>query len=403
VKAIEEKVDYISGVMLALFFALPVLRVTAGIGSVAYFVLTGFLLGAVAFKGFTGRTRRLSSYELWAVGALLLLLGWLLITVLWTVSNDQYVDDSILIAGLLVLTASVPFIAKEKARTATLWTLCGIGVATGAYVLYGYTAVDSLRGYEVLFGDFYLNVSQSIGAAAVGLTVYTLFARERRWWQVAVIPLLFVALALSLARGALLFGLLVSVVAMFYALYRMSIDRSSVGKYIGSVLKKASGFGAIVGGGMMVITVAMAVERTARRLERLISGEGASSVEERLSLWRTSWENIQDAPIWGHGLGSNGIMSGATEAFYPHNFFLQVWLDGGIVAALLTAFVIGLPIVMFFVNKKRMGSIDLSFLAIYIFMLLEHSKSYNLYTARMLVISYVITICSLSRNQSEGE
>jgi len=190
---------------------------------------------------------------------------------------------------------------------------------------------------------------------------------------------------------------------MFYALYRMSIDRSSVGKYIGSVLKKASGFGAIVGGGIMVITVAMAVERTARRLERLISGEGASSVEERLSLWRTSWENIQDAPIWGHGLGSNGIMSGATEAFYPHNFFLQVWLDGGIVAALLTAFVIGLPIVMFFVNKKRMGSIDLSFLAIYIFMLLEHSKSYNLYTARMLVISYVITICSLSRNQSEGE
>ena len=402
-KAIEETVDYISGVVLALFFALPILRVTAGIGSVAYFVLTGSLLGAVAFKGFTGRTRRLNSYELWAVGALFLLLGWLLITVLWTVSNDQYVDDSILIAGLLVLTASVPLIAKEKARTATLWTLCGIGVATGAYVLYGYTAVDSLRGYEVLFRDFYLNVSQSIGAAAVGLTVYTLFARERRWWQVAVIPLLFVALALSLARGALLFGLLVSVVAMFYALYRMSIDRSSVGKYIGSVLKKASGFGAIVGGGIIVITVAMAVERTARRLERLISGEGASSVEERLSLWRTSWKNIQDAPIWGHGLGSNGIMSGATEAFYPHNFFLQVWLDGGIVATLLTTFVIGLPIVMFFVKDKKVSSIGLSFLAIYMFMLLEHSKSYNFYTARMLIIPYVITICSLSRNQSEGE
>ena len=349
-----------------------------------------------------GWTRRLRSYELWAVGALFLLLGWLLITALWTVSNNQYVDDSILIAGLLVLTASVPFIAKEKARAATLWTLCSIGVATGAYVLYGYTAVDSLRGYEVLFRDFYLNVSQSIGAAAVGLTVYTLFARERRWWQVAVIPLLFIALALSLARGALLFGLLVSVVAIFYALYRMSIDRSSIRKYLGSVLKKATGFGAIVGGGIMVITVALAVERTARRLERLISGEGASSVEERLSLWRASWESIQDAPIWGHGLGSNGIMTGASEAFYPHNFFLQVWLDGGIVAALLTAFVVGLPIIMFFTRGEKVDSVGLSFFAIYIFMLLEYSKSYNFYTARMLVIPYIVAICSLSRTRSKN-
>ena len=401
-KAIEEKADYVSGFVLALFFALPVLRVTAGIGAVAYFVLTGFLLGIIAFQGAMGWTRRLRSYELWAVGALFLLLGWLLITALWTVSNNQYVDDSILIAGLLVLTASVPFIAKEKARAATLWTLCSIGVATGAYVLYGYTAVDSLRGYEVLFRDFYLNVSQSIGAAAVGLTVYTLFARERRWWQVAVIPLLFIALALSLARGALLFGLLVSVVAIFYALYRMSIDRSSIRKYLGSVLKKATGFGAIVGGGIMVITVALAVERTARRLERLISGEGASSVEERLSLWRASWESIQDAPIWGHGLGSNGIMTGASEAFYPHNFFLQVWLDGGIVAALLTAFVVGLPIIMFFTRGEKVDSVGLSFLAIYIFMLLEYSKSYNFYTARILFISYVIAICSLSRTRSKN-
>lgn len=402
-KAIEEKVDYISGVVVALFFALPVLRVTVGVGTVAYFVLTGFLLGVVAFKGYTDRTRRLGSYELWAVGALFLLLGWLLITVLWTVSKDQYVDDSILIAGLLVLAASVPFIAGQKARATTLWAVCGIGVATGAYVLYGYTTVDSLRGYEVLFRDFYLNVSQSIGASAVGLTVYTLFAKERRWWQVAVIPFLFVALALSLARGALLFGLLVSVVGMLYALYRMTVDRSSVRKYLGSILKKATGFGAIVGGGIMVITVSLAVERTARRLGRLISGEGASSVAERLSLWRTSWESIQGAPIWGHGLGSNGVMTGATEAFYPHNFFLQVWLDGGVVAALLTAFVVGLPIFMFFARDEKVDSVGLSFLAIYIFMLLEYSKSYNFYTARMLVIPYILSICSLSRIRSKGE
>lgn len=392
---LRNNLDYLSGAALASFSALSVLRSALGIGQVAYFALLGLVLGVVLVKLLLHQTNRLHRYELWFVGGSVLLFGWLLASVFWTTSNTQYVKDSFLVLGLLGLVGVVPFIVEENVLKGALVTLIGIGCAVGGYVLYSYASVGSLRGYNVAFGDFYLIVSKSIGTATVGLTVYTIFAEKWRWWQLLLIPFLFVALALALSRGALLFTLIVVVIAMFYALYRGPLNRSSVGAYLKSVGGRAAGTGAIIGVGAGLIAIALAVERTARRLTRLLTGGGAS-VSERLALWRASWENIGQAPILGYGLGSNGLVIKGDELTYPHNFLLQVWLDGGTGAALLVLVIFSLPIIAFFASDKRAEAVSLSILGVFLFLVLDFSKSYNFYTGRLLFIFCALSVSSFA-------
>lgn len=390
---IEKHLDFVSGVLLASFFAIPALRSVVGIGPAAYFVLIGLILGILLIKLWMGRTRRLGANERWFVGSSLFLFAWLLLSVIWTASNEQYAEDALLVVGLVALVASIPFIIGKNTLKAAIGTLSAIGCAVGAYLIYGYATADSLAGYNVIFEEFYLTVAQSIGAATVGLTVYTLFAKRRRWWQFLAIPFLFVTLALSLARGAFLFAVFVVVLAVFYALYRRPLRRSSIGAYLKSIGGRMAGTGAVIGVGAVVFAVALTVEKTARRLLVLLSG-GGSSVALRLQLWRESWESIGQAPILGHGLGSNGMMAGATEASYPHNFLLQVWLDGGILAALLVVLVISLPFVAFLASDRKAGARRLSLLGVFVFMVLEYSKSYNFYTSRLLFIFCALAVSS---------
>lgn len=392
---LDETIDSITGIFLASFFAIPALRSVVGVGQSAYFLLTGLLLGILLLELWMGRTRRLGPYEQWFVGASLLLFAWLLLSIFWTASNGQYAEDALLVVGLAVLVASIPFIVRENTLKAAVWTLGATGCAVGVYVIYGYTAVESLEGYDVLFEDFYLTMAQSIGAATVALTVYMLFAEERRWWQFLAVTFLFVSLALSLARGALLFALFVVVIAVFYALFRPPLSRSSIGTYLKSIGGRMAGTGVVVGIGAVIFVVALTVERTARRLMLLLSG-GGSSVGVRLQLWRESWDSIGEAPILGYGLGSNGVMAGATEATYPHNFLLQVWLDGGIIALLLTVFIFILPLLAFLRSDETAGGATLSVLGVYVFMILEYSKSYNFYTSRLLFIFCILSLSSFS-------
>jgi O-antigen ligase len=395
-KWLEEKIDFASGILVASFFAVPALRSVVGIGQSAYFLLIGLILAIVLFKTWMGQTRRLGTHERWFVGGSLLLLGWLLMTVFWTASNEQYGRDILLVGGLLALVTSVPFVIGRNTLKTAIGTLSVVGCAVGGYVIYGYATIDSLGGYNVIFGEFYLTVAQSIGAATVGLTIHTLFAQRRRWWQWGAVLFLFLTLALSLARGALLFTVLIVVISVFYALFRPSLGRSSIGAYLKSILGRAAGTGAVVGVGALIFTVALTVEKTARRLILLLSG-GGSSVAVRLQLWRASSENIAEAPILGYGLGSNGIMAGATEAAYPHNFLLQVWLDGGIVALLLAAFVVALPLWAFLRSDQTAGALELSLLGVYVFMVLEYSKSYNFYTSRLLFIFGILALSSFRK------
>jgi O-antigen ligase len=148
---------------------------------------------------------------------------------------------------------------------------------------------------------------------------------------------------------------------------------------------------ALIGG---IIFVALQVERTARRLRRLVSG---SELEAggRGALWTTSIENIVQSPITGYGLGTSGIMAGAHEAHYPHNLFLQVWLDGGIISFLLLLGLVVFPFLyaLWQLIRGRLPSNHwIVYPALFLFLFLEYSKSSNFYTGRFLLVTGIVSV-----------
>jgi len=71
------------------------------------------------------------------------------------------------------------------------------------------------------------------------------------------------------------------------------------------------------------------------------------SWEHRLRMWGYSWELIQQAPLIGHGFDSARVFDELTfrapdgrnitvMSMHPHNIGLQIWLETGLIGALLT-------------------------------------------------------------------
>lgn len=57
---------------------------------------------------------------------------------------------------------------------------------------------------------------------------------------------------------------------------------------------------------------------------------------DRLQFWRSAWETFQDYPLFGIGSGGWGMVwNGRDHRDYPHNIFLEILCEQGMVGALL--------------------------------------------------------------------
>ena len=141
----------------------------------------------------------------------------------------------------------------------------------------------------------------------------------------------------------------------------------------------------------------LSVEHSGNKLIRAFSGNELA-VSGRGEWYRTAWANIQKAPVFGYGLGSNGLMAGASEKAHPHNFILQVWLDGGIVAITFLALLLSLPVWSIYKNRKinPQNYCWVAPAAIYLTCLLLYFKSSDFYTARPVIITSLFILASLN-------
>ncbi len=93
----------------------------------------------------------------------------------------------------------------------------------------------------------------------------------------------------------------------------------------------------------------------------------------------------------------NGVNAGVWS--YPHNLFLQVWMDGGFVAVLMLGALMLGPMILFV--KRFKANVDdpvyLSLFAVLILLVLEFSKSYDFYAAISLVVVSVLSMKKLEK------
>lgn len=122
-------------------------------------------------------------------------------------------------------------------------------------------------------------------------------------------------------------------------------------------------------------------------------------------MWAAAWESISKSPVMGYGLGSSGVMSGRVEGLYPHNLFLQAWVDGGLIGFLLLATLIFIPISLMLRRLITANQYDLwlPYGCMILFLIAEYMKSYSLYTGRVLFLSSVLLMIALSVTPNRRE
>lgn len=377
--------SHIIAIILSLFMVVGSLRFIFGIEQYVYFVFSGILF----LLFFTELLRKkiffqeIKIYLFLGSGFIL----WLLTSFFWTISSIQWREDFVLLLGLLFLLVLVSYTlnyyAVELFKNYMVIS-CGIvGILIIYFTIYSTGRIFGIRGYNTLVNEFYLSAGDAVAAGFIISAVNFFLRSSRRFFWACSSIFFMLALSISLSRGALIFSILLVLFLIFLVakinLKNVKIIKKYFLRYLFFILP------IIVG----LIYLALNVERTQSRLIRILSVREEIEQGGRGLLWDNAWEGISHSPILGYGLGSNGLISGGNEEVYPHNMFLQVWLDGGIVAFILSILFLTFPIFLYFKNirKTKYDANCVELLLLYIYFCLIYSKSGNFYTARSLVIS----------------
>ena len=266
--------------------------------------------------------------------------------------------------GLLVVAAGVLFLgyaagsmawspgvnyASEKAvylLTVALWPMIAAGliiayeperlkrflffIVMGALILAGGALVSYIQqpgGFVQVFGGRYLGVGRfaSIGASIL-LGFFFLFRADRAWKVLAaatLVPLL-VSILIIGARGpaiALILSALVPVAAaVFVPRYRKAIVFGAVTLFVGAA----------------IFFTQVDIPLTIQRLFVLLEPQGGASAGARMEFYRHALAFWEVKPVFGFGAGSWPILYlGEDVRAYPHNLYLEVVVETGLVGFLL--------------------------------------------------------------------
>jgi O-antigen ligase len=391
----EALLDSLVGLAMASFLFIPVLRELTGVTDLVYVLPLGFLLGTLIIVQARHRVDFPFPTRVFVFFGIVFCM-WLLVTSFWTVSSGQVNVDIVLVSYLMAILIVAPLMSTPAVLAWTLRSLIGAGLFTAWVVFMSHYQKGTLSGYGMVVSEFYLTASALLGASLVASVAYLSAARRVRLRHWIMIGVLLGGLALSLGRMSLLSSVALIVILALRNLLsrrqRRSADKCTCRAITTAVIALLIAAGLVWGG--------FQVERTRSRLERLFS----SPVQElerggRGRLWSTAWHNINSAPVFGHGLGSNGLLSSSSDTGYPHNLVLQVWLDAGIFGVLVAFVTLCVPLVVFWRRRRGEGArMALPFVVMYVFYAMQYQVSYNAYTARSVFLMGLLSTFAASYN-----
>jgi O-antigen ligase len=390
----ENKLDWVVAGAIGILAGAAFLRAHLGLGVYVYVLPVLVLMGTAGIRVTVYRQRIPRIVALYAA-TWAVLVGWLLLSSLWSQPGIDAQGEAFLLTGILVTTLSALFSLTPSTLSKLVVVFIAVSAMVAGFVVIGYAQAGSLRGYGAIVAENYLVTARVLGLGTVAASLLLFVRRERPLYLWFLAFGLLVALAGALARGALLSTLGILLLSGLFLSTRMTVRRQTVWTWLASRLKKISlglGVFALISA---VVIAALQVERTAQRLRRMLSGTELQT-GGRGSLWMTSIENIIDAPVFGYGLGSSGIMAGGHEEYYPHNLLLQVWLEGGVVALVLLLALIVFPfaLALWRLAQGRLASSNrwIIYLGLFLFLVLEYSKSIDFYSGRLLAVLGIVAV-----------
>jgi len=381
----SKNIDLIAGFLLALLLAMPIIRTYLEMvpATVLLLPIIGLLMVAVlrqcSNKVFLFN---INTIVFFTISALLII--FLMLSIFWRKYDFSLVQDILNLVLILILLVSIALSFNKVSSIYFLdWVIVFAAIAT-ILLFYQYIQVGNIRGYGI---TGYLQTARLIGVGSLIVFCRLLFNKQANTKLYLTLSIfLFIGLAFSLARGALFSVMLLAIVILLYYFHLDNKRSFSIFQWFKNKSSRIFSLGFIA----IIIFAAFQVERTASRLNRLLTGGELTG--PRAELWGNSVKGILESPYIGYGLGSSGVISGSA---YPHNLFLQVMIDGGIVATILLLLACIIPYVrtMQLLSTNSLKSyIWLPFLACYTFLLFEFSKSGNFYAARDMFAFGIVSV-----------
>lgn len=394
-------VDCLGGGALASIVALPSYVIIFGLGQWAYLVPACVLTTIAVFKLSRYRGVRVSS---WAQVYISLVCLWsfiLMCTVYWTTSTYEYIYDFFRLALSLHLLVICLYVLNDVVYRWFLRIIVVVGLCTGIYVVHMYIYAGDLGGYAIPLLDYYLPISRLIAVAAVGCIAWWLTTSESKVAKGFSSVFLLAALALSLGRGALLSAVVISFLVGLYVLVTKPARKQSVEIFMRDFMTRVAKVGLVTLLPALTFYLALNVERTAQRFERMLTG-GDGMLDTRRPIWEKAAEAIADSPIVGYGLSSSGNI---VQHAHTHNMFMQVWIDGGVISVLLLAFIVATPFSLYLYRygfRWCSSSKAIPALAMFLFLVMEYSKSMNIYRGRALFLIGLIAVWAVHTSEEHA-
>jgi exopolysaccharide production protein ExoQ len=317
-------------------------------------VPTALVIGAtiISLAAFWRHGRRITVADTGIAGLLVVLVGWVAVSTMWSLDTYFAVRGVLKLAGNILVGGCLFSIALRLA--ADECTLIKRALAGGFWLTVAVLAIEALFDaplsrlweygfgppekfyYEKLsdYGIFWLKPATSLVALFVWPVALSLC--KRRGWFVALFAVLtVVAVVYALRNQTAFFGLVFGL--MLGGLVFVFRRRAGVAA------------AAIVVAGILIAPVLPA---TVLQPDRLSPKEDLVSLAllHRLYIWEFTAENIAQHPLRGWGMNAARVLPGGKSRLFdeyrqrgmgqvmplhPHNLALQMWLELGLPGALV--------------------------------------------------------------------
>lgn len=266
----------------------------------------------------------------------------LLLPAIWYVPGTYSSEKIFLIGTLMLLCLVAPFelLRLSLQRVAFLWSLVIIAILTGLLALTDGAAAAARVGLAsetlILEGANTISTARIIGTGALILIAYSLQTYGSKLRKMLILTsglILVLIMVFTGSRGpsaAIITGLLV------FTLFSLTLERK----------RARSVFLLVIVSGLAVYYYGFQDNISNDRAFAWLFGERDTSTQARERLWETAAEFTLNSPS-GSGWGGFSTIAGVpTSLQYPHNLFLELYVETGWLIATFVILVIGVSLVV---------------------------------------------------------
>ena len=312
-------------------------------------------------------------------------------------SSDSYSLTKVINFGTVILGFFFPLLTKEFNRDFFIYSLTVLIFFISIVFLDFY--ISYLNKDSIIFVSMsheealkltigYLSVSVANGI----LIIYYFFKKNQiSWIQWSIVLIAMIFLVASGGRGPLLVVVLVLGSYFTYQLV-MSLINFQIKKLIIPIIILSAIIGSLI---IAISTKSIEsnnnkaiklFESSLERFQTLKNSEGGGkSAYSRILYTKFAIDKINQQPLLGYGIGSFGFeYNNIDEKDYPHNLFLEVWFEMGVIPLFLL-------ILFFYAVYAHISSVECYWcIAIYFYFFFNILKSDSLTDIRTLISFFSI-------------